>query len=348
MTTPVHEPDILEVEDLHTHFLVPRSSGWGKDTLKAVNGVSFALPRGTTLGLVGESGCGKSTLGRTLLGLIEATSGTVRLKGRTLGHKQRTNEERRSMQVVFQDPFASLDPRLTVHEVVAEPLRINHCYRRERVDEVIESVGLRPEQANRKPTAFSGGQRQRIAIARALALEPEILILDEAVSALDVSIQAQVLNLLNRLQRRLGLSYLFISHNMLVIRYVSDHIAVMYLGRIVEIGTLEQVFDRPRHPYTQSLLSAVPLPDPRLRHVRKRVILEGDIPNPIAPPSGCVFRTRCFKARPECASTVPGLEPQGTEGHLAACFFPDDAPFEISMAETPRSDSARSTTEGGE
>ena len=326
---PSRAPDLLAVDDLHTHFRVPRASGWRKEILKAVNGVSFTLPRGATLGLVGESGCGKSTLGRTLIGLIPATSGTIRLKGRPLRGKRRTSEERRAMQVVFQDPFASLDPRLTVHEVVAEPLRINRCYSRTRVDQVIESVGLTPALASRKPTDFSGGQRQRIAIARALALEPEILILDEAVSALDVSIQAQVLNLLNSLQRRLGLTYLFISHNISVIRYVSDRVAVMYLGRIVEIGSREQILDRPHHPYTQSLLSAVPLPDPRLRHKRARIVLEGDLPNPTAPPSGCVFRTRCFKVREECAASAPELEPQGSDDHLVACFFAEEKPARV-------------------
>ena len=323
------EPDTLAVDDLHTHFRVPKASGWRKETLRAVNGVSFTLTRGTTLGLVGESGCGKSTLARTLIGLIPATRGKIRLKDRPLRGKRRTSEERRAMQIVFQDPYASLDPRLTVHEVIAEPLRINRCYSRIRVDEAMESVGLTPALGSRKPTDLSGGQRQRVAIARALALEPEILILDEAVSALDVSIQAQVLNLLNRLQRRLGLTYLFISHNISVIRYVSDRVAVMYLGRIVEIGSCEQILDRPHHPYTQSLLSAIPLPDPRVRHKRARIILEGELPNPIAPPSGCVFRTRCFKVREECAIKVPELEPQASADHLAACFFAGERPVGV-------------------
>ncbi len=320
---PTYEDDLLMVDGLHTYFHVPKARGWGKDVLKAVNGVSFTLARGTTLGLVGESGCGKSTLGRTLLGLIDGSAGIIMLKGHALEGARRTAEQRRAMQVVFQDPYASLDPRLTVHEVIAEPLRINGCYRRERVDEVIESVGLSPALAMRRPTDFSGGQRQRIAVARALALEPEVLILDEAVSALDMSIQAQVLNLLKSLQQRLGLAYLFISHNISVIRQMSDQVAVMYLGHIVEFGDRRKVLDSPRHPYTQSLLSAVPRPEPRGRHDRARIILEGDLPNPIAPPSGCVFRTRCFKARDVCATRVPALEPLDATDHRTACFFPD-------------------------
>jgi peptide/nickel transport system ATP-binding protein len=314
--------DLLVVDDLHAHFRVPRARGWGGDALRAVNGVSFSLARGATLGLVGESGCGKSTLGRTVIGLNAATSGTIKLKGEALDGR-RTKEQRRAVQIVFQDPFSSLDPRFTVHEIVAEPLRINNCYSPERIDEVLESVGLRPAAAGRRPGDFSGGQRQRIAIARALALSPEVLILDEAVSALDMSIQAQVLNLLKRLQRELGLAYLFISHNMSVIRYMSDRIAVMYMGRIVEIGRRAQVLDRPRHPYTQSLLSAVPLPNPQGRADRKRIILQGDLPNPIAPPSGCVFRTRCFKAEKKCAEAVPELEQRDSDGQFVACFFPE-------------------------
>ena len=314
--------DLLVVDDLHTHFRVPRARGWGSDVLRAVNGVSFSLARGATLGLVGESGCGKSTLGRTVIGLIAATDGTIKLKGEALDGR-RTKEQRRAVQIVFQDPFSSLDPRFTVHEIVAEPLRINNCYSSERIDEVLESVGLLPAAAGRRPGDFSGGQRQRIAIARALALSPDVLILDEAVSALDMSIQAQVLNLLKRLQRELGLAYLFISHNMSVIRYMSDRIAVMYMGRIVEIGRRAQVLDRPSHPYTQSLLSAVPLPNPEGRANRNRIILQGDLPNPIAPPSGCVFRTRCFKAQGQCAEAVPELEQRDSEDQFVACFFPE-------------------------
>ncbi len=315
---------LLRVEDLHTHFRVPKARGWGKETLRALNGVSFSLERGKTLGLVGESGCGKSTLGRTLLGLYEPTSGTVVLAGQDLArmNRRRPRKFRRLMQVVFQDPYASLDPRMNVHEIVAEPLRINGEYRRERVDELIELVGLPAAAAGRKPADFSGGQRQRIAIARALALNPELLILDEAVSALDVSIQAQIINLLKRLQRELGVAYLFISHNLAVVRHVSDHVAVMYLGRIVEMGPGAQIFEAPRHPYTQALLSDVPVPDPGKRRGTTRLILRGELPNPVKPPSGCAFRSRCPKAQPECAAAVPPLRAQTHADHVAACFFP--------------------------
>ncbi len=315
--------DVLRVEDLHQHFRVRRARGWGSDVLRAVDGVTFSIAPGETLGLVGESGCGKSTVGRSIVGLHRPTRGAVYLGGEDLARMSaaRLRRERRHMQIVFQDPYASLDPRMPVHEIVAEPLRINGVYRAGRVAEMLECVGLRPEAAALLPAEFSGGQRQRIAIARALAPGPRFLILDEAVSALDVSIQAQIVNLLARLQRQLGLAYLFISHDLSVVRHIAHRVAVMYLGRIVEIGSRDQVFGAPAHPYTQALLSAVPVPDPRGRHARRRIVLKGDPPNPLDPPSGCAFRTRCFKAASVCAASSPELAERTGAGHFSACHF---------------------------
>jgi len=339
MQMPPNE-DLLRVDDLHTHFRV-RGSGWTSETLRAVNGVSFSIARGETLGLVGESGCGKSTLGRTILGLNTPTQGAVYFKGQNLVGlgRRRMRSVRRSMQVVFQDPYASLDPHMTVGDIIAEPLRINNCYRPARVAEMIECVGLQQDVMTRLPTEFSGGQRQRIAIARALALGPELLILDEAVSALDVSIQAQVINLLKRLQKEMGLTYLFISHDLSVVRHISNRVAVMYLGKIVEIGTRELIFGAPEHPYTQSLLSAVPIPDPSYRKERHRIVLKGDLPNPLDPPSGCSFRTRCFKAQPTCAEHEPQLEAHAAAGRLSACHFAEPVvpDFMRSSSDTPTS-----------
>jgi peptide/nickel transport system ATP-binding protein len=316
----VDAPLALKIENLHKTFKIRRTRGLGSDRLRAVNGVSLELKQGETLGLVGESGCGKSTLGRVVLGLHEATEGVVLLKGRKVsGLKPRALRPfRRQMQVVFQDPYASLDPRMTVGEIVGEPLRINGQYRPEKVLELLGHVGLRPEAALRRPGEFSGGQRQRIAIARALALGPDLVVLDEAVSALDVSIQAQVVNLLKRLQRELGLSYLFISHDLAVVRHISDRVAVMYLGKIVEVGETRTVFGAPAHPYTQALLSAVPNPN---REGGERIVLKGDLPDPLRPPSGCAFRTRCFKAQDICAREEPALAPRTAAGHLSACHF---------------------------
>jgi len=326
-------PLTLEVTNVDKLFYVQKSRGWGRDTLNAVRDVSLEISKGETLGLVGESGCGKSTLGRVILGLHPATSGVIELKGNNLQKMsgRAFRAVRREMQVVFQDPYASLDPRMTIAEIVAEPLRINGLYDPKRVLELLRQVGLTPEAATRKPSEFSGGQRQRIAIARALALKPDLLILDEAVSALDVSIQAQIINLLKDLQNELGLSYLFISHDLSVVRHISDRVAVMYLGRIVETGTRDQVFDAPTHPYTQALLSSIPSPLPS-GSARERIILRGDLPNPLNPPSGCPFRTRCFKPSDLCKEITPELRPQGGPGHLAACHFAETMP---PVAESP-------------
>jgi len=314
MTAP-----LLRIDRLSKQFAVRNSSGWGRRTLHAVDDVSFAIAPHETLGLVGESGCGKSTLGRMLVGLVDRTAGEITLNGAPVkGRGLRKN--RRLMQMVFQDPYASLNPQMTVHDIVAEPLRINNLYDAARVRDLLHRVGLSDEAALRKPAQFSGGQRQRIAIARALALDPRLLVLDEAVSALDVSIQAQIVNLLQDLQRDAGLTYLFISHDLSVVRHIATRVAVMYLGRIVEIGSRAAVFDTPAHPYTQALLSAVP--DPARRHRKDRIVLRGDLPNPLDPPSGCVFRTRCPRAQSLCATKTPVLTPQACFDHQTACHFP--------------------------
>ncbi len=314
---------VLQVEDLRRSFPMRGTFGRRSRALHAVRGVSFSIGRGETLGLVGESGCGKSTLGRVILGLQPADGGRVRLQGTDIGALDRRalRARRRHMQVVFQDPYSSLDPRMTVAEIVAEPLRINGRFDAARVADMVNQVGLPAEALRRRPAQFSGGQRQRIAIARALALGPDLLILDEAVSALDVSIQAQVLNLLLRLQRELGLSYLFIAHDLSVVRHVSHRVAVMYLGTIVETGTRDQVFDAPAHPYTQALLSAMPIVDPGDKRP-PRIVLDGDLPSPSELPSGCVFRTRCFKASLLCAEVEPRLRSLGPGSQDAACHYP--------------------------
>ena len=318
MTAPV-----LEVEGLSKHFVVRRSAfGRPLATVKAVDGVSFALRAGETLALVGESGCGKSTVGRLVMRLLDPTAGTLRLDGQdvtALGDRA-FRPHRRTIQLIFQDPFASLNPRMTVGEALAEPLMLHGIVpaagRRDRVAELLRLVGLQPHQAARYPHEFSGGQRQRIVIARALAVEPKVIVCDEPVSALDVSIRAQILNLLKELQDRLGLAYIFISHDLSVVKHIADRVAVMYLGRIVEIGDADAVFGDPRHPYTRGLLSAIPVASPTAK--RARLPLEGDVPSPLNPPPGCHLHTRCPYVQDICRVERPPLE--GGD-HPAACHF---------------------------
>jgi oligopeptide transport system ATP-binding protein len=331
------EAHLLDVRDLVMNFPI-KGGGLFRHTVgyvQAVSGVSLTLDPGETLGIVGESGCGKSTTGRAILQLHKPTSGSVRFGGRELTDLsvKAMRPIRRDLQIVFQDPYASLNPRMPVNDIVAEPLKVHGLWKdersgRDRVAELLRLVGLNPEHGNRYPHEFSGGQRQRVGIARALALEPKLLVLDEPVSALDVSVQAGVVNLLEDLQDRLGLAYLFIAHDLSVVRHISDRVGVMYLGKIVEIGSRADVYDRPAHPYTQALLSAIPLPDPRRERARQRIIISGDVPSPANPPSGCRFRTRCQKfanvltddQRQVCITQDPALEDRGA-GHLNACHY---------------------------
>jgi peptide/nickel transport system ATP-binding protein/oligopeptide transport system ATP-binding protein len=325
---------ILSVRDLVKDFPIKNSSGLRvvEGRVQAVAGISFDIAPGDTLGLVGESGSGKTTAGRCVLRLTEPTSGSVRFKGQELVGLDRGDlrKVRREMQIVFQDPQASLDPRLTVGSAVAEPLRIQKIKgdHKAKVAELLELVGLSPDHSRRFPHEFSGGQRQRIGIARALALDPSLLVLDEPVSALDVSIQAGVINLLEDLQDRLGLSYLFIAHDLSVVRHISDSVAVMYLGRLMELAPAEELYTNPAHPYTQALLSAIPEPDPNIERLRERILLQGDVPSPINPPSGCRFRTRCSYAQEICAEEEPELVDRG-QGHPVACHFPQSVPVSL-------------------
>ena len=336
---------LLEVRELVKHFPIRRGPfGRPAGQVRAVDGVSFEVRQGEVLGLVGESGCGKTTTGRCVLRLIEPTSGTVRFDGRDITRLSRRELRplRRQMQVIFQDPYSSLNPRLTVGSMLSEALAIHGLARgakaRARVAELLELVGLSPDHAGRYPHEFSGGQRQRIGVARALAVEPRLIVADEPVSALDVSIQAQIVNLLQDLQRRMELTYLFVAHDLSVVEHISDRVAVMYLGRIVELAGAEALYRAPRHPYTLSLLSAIPAPDPERRH--RRVVLTGDVPSPANPPPGCGFHPRCPIARERCSRESPALR-ELEPGHVSACHFAEELAASAVLARAPASMPAR-------
>ena len=319
---------LVRVDNLKKHFPITRGIVIQRQVgaIKAVDGVAFTIYRGETLGLVGESGCGKSTTGRTILQLYRPTSGDVRFEGESLVEMkgERLRRQRRRMQMIFQDPYASLNPRMTVGSIVGEPLEVHNVaagrQRQERVQELLELVGLNPYFVNRYPHEFSGGQRQRIGVARALALNPEFIVCDEPISALDVSIQAQVVNLLEDLQEQLGLTYLFIAHDLSMVRHISDRVAVMYLGKIVELTDRDTLYANPKHPYTEALLSAVPIPDPAVEEQRRRIILEGDVPSPANPPLGCNFNTRCPKVMQVCYEEDPEFK-EIAPGHWCACHL---------------------------
>ncbi len=320
----MHVKDLVKHFPIHQGIIIQRQIG----AVRAVDGISFDVHQGETLGLVGESGCGKSTTGRTVLQLYRPTSGTVNFDGVNLVELkgEALRKMRRKMQMIFQDPYASLNPRMTVSEIIGEPLVVHHVANgkevEQRVEHLLEVVGLNPAFANRFPHEFSGGQRQRIGVARALALQPSFIVCDEPISALDVSIQAQVVNLLEELQDQFNLTYLFIAHDLSMVRHISDRVAVMYLGVIVELASRDEIYHSPLHPYTQALLSAVPIPDPFAEAQRKRVILEGDVPSPTNPPSGCRFRTRCPIAQAACAESRPEFR-ELKPSHFVACHFAD-------------------------
>lgn len=313
--------ELLRVEHLKQYF---RVGALRNNIVKAVDDVSFSINKGETFGLVGESGCGKTTLGQTILRLIEPTDGKIFYEGKLITHGD-MKEYRKRMQIIFQDPYASLDPRMTVSDIVAEPLDVYHLYsnaqdRRQKILDILSSVGLNSDHASRFPHEFSGGQRQRVGIARALAVQPSFIVCDEPVSALDVSIQAQIINMLEDMQKKLGLTYLFIAHDLAVVRHISTRIGVMYLGSMVELTKSDIIYDKPLHPYTQALISAIPVPKPRSEVTTKREILTGEIPSPLHPPSGCKFRTRCPYAKEVCAREVPALR-EVEPGHFCACHF---------------------------